>query len=87
MASTKQSIPFPPLRHPDPKIADPGKVRLGDCTITALIDSFNVTATVNTAPSSTAADAAWKEQSFSAVHGYPRTAISQNLIQSNRSML
>jgi len=37
MASRKQSITaqFPPLRRPDPKIADPGKVRLGDSSITA----------------------------------------------------
>lgn len=26
---------FPPLRHPDAKIADLGKVRLGDSAITA----------------------------------------------------
>lgn len=35
MASTKKTVRFPPLRHPDAKIADPGKVRLGDCAITA----------------------------------------------------
>ncbi len=35
MASTKQNDRFPPLRAPDPKVADPGKVRLGDCSITA----------------------------------------------------
>jgi hypothetical protein len=35
MASTKQSVHFPPLRQPIPEIADPGKVRLGDSAITA----------------------------------------------------
>jgi hypothetical protein len=35
MASTKQNDPFPPLRRPDAKIDDPGKVRLGDGFITA----------------------------------------------------
>jgi hypothetical protein len=35
MASNKQSVQFPPLRIPNPKIADPGKVRLGDTDITA----------------------------------------------------
>jgi hypothetical protein len=35
MASTKRNDRFPPLTAPDPKIADPGKVRLGDTTITA----------------------------------------------------
>ena len=34
MASTKQSVRFPPLSNPGPKIADPGKVRLGDGIIT-----------------------------------------------------
>jgi hypothetical protein len=31
----KTSVPFPPLRRPDPEIADSGKVRLGDGVITA----------------------------------------------------
>jgi hypothetical protein len=37
MAPNKQTITaeFPPLWVPDPKIADPGKVRLGDGMITA----------------------------------------------------
>lgn len=35
MSSTKQFPKFPPLRHPDAKIADPGKVRLGDGVITS----------------------------------------------------
>jgi hypothetical protein len=35
MAPSKQSTPFPPLHHPDYKITDPGKVRLGDGMITA----------------------------------------------------
>jgi hypothetical protein len=35
MASTKRNDRFPPLTTPDPKIADPGKVRLGDTCITA----------------------------------------------------
>jgi hypothetical protein len=34
MASTKQNYRFPQLSNPDPKIVDPGKVRLGDTTIT-----------------------------------------------------
>ena len=34
MASTKQNDPFPPLRAPNAKIADSGKVRLGDGSIT-----------------------------------------------------
>jgi len=34
MAPTKQNDRFPPLTNPNPKIADPGKVRLGDTTIT-----------------------------------------------------
>jgi hypothetical protein len=34
MTSTKQNDRFPPLINADPKIADPGKVRLGDTTIT-----------------------------------------------------
>ena len=29
------AVEFPPLRHPDAKIADQGKVRLGDGVITA----------------------------------------------------
>jgi hypothetical protein len=40
MASDKQSVQFPPLRIPNPKIADPAKVRLGDCTITAQFPSL-----------------------------------------------
>ena len=36
MASVKQSTPFPTLRRPDPKIADVGTVRLGDCAISAV---------------------------------------------------
>jgi hypothetical protein len=35
MASTNQSTQFPTLRRPTQKIADPGKVRLGDGLITA----------------------------------------------------
>jgi hypothetical protein len=35
MASKRDSNRFPPLTTPDPKIADPGKVRLGDSMITA----------------------------------------------------
>jgi hypothetical protein len=35
MASNKQNVQFPPLRISNPKIADPGKVRLGDSCITA----------------------------------------------------
>lgn len=35
MASTNQSAQFPPLRRPDKKITDPGKIRLGDGMITA----------------------------------------------------
>jgi len=35
MASSKQTDAFPPLRHPDAKIVDPGKVRLGDGIITS----------------------------------------------------
>ena len=35
MAPTDQSVQFPPLRYPDPQIADVGKVRLGDSIITA----------------------------------------------------
>jgi hypothetical protein len=35
MASTKRNDRFPSLTTPDPKIADPGTLRLGDCTITA----------------------------------------------------
>jgi hypothetical protein len=35
MAPKDQSAPFPPLRRPDAKIADPGRVRLGDGVITA----------------------------------------------------
>jgi len=31
----KPAAEFPPLRHPDAKIADRGKLRLGDCAITA----------------------------------------------------
>jgi len=31
----KTAVEFPPLRHPDAKIADRGKLRLGDGTITA----------------------------------------------------
>ena len=32
---SKNRMPqFPPLSLPDPEIADPGKVRLGDATIT-----------------------------------------------------
>jgi hypothetical protein len=35
MGSTEQiTARFPPLSVPDPKIADPGKVRLGDTGIT-----------------------------------------------------
>ena len=35
MASTKQTDRFPRLSNADPKIVDPGKVRLGDGFITA----------------------------------------------------
>jgi hypothetical protein len=35
MASSKENNQFPPLRRPLAEIADPGKVRLGDSTITA----------------------------------------------------
>jgi hypothetical protein len=35
MASKKQRVQFPRLRIPNPKITDPGKVRLGDSSITA----------------------------------------------------
>jgi hypothetical protein len=42
MASKKQSVQFPPLRVPDPKIADPGKVRLGDSSITAQFPPLRV---------------------------------------------
>jgi hypothetical protein len=35
MASTKQSSTFPRLHLPDERVADPGKVRLGDSAITA----------------------------------------------------
>lgn len=35
MTSIKQSTPFPTLCRPDPKVADPGTVRLGDCAISA----------------------------------------------------
>ena len=35
MASNKQSVQFPPLQIANLKIADPGKVRLGDGCITA----------------------------------------------------
>ena len=38
--ATKQSSQFPPLRRPYPKIADLGKVRLGDCMITAEFPSL-----------------------------------------------
>jgi hypothetical protein len=35
MSIDKPAAAFPPLRHPDPRIADRGKLRLGDCAITA----------------------------------------------------
>jgi hypothetical protein len=35
MSVIKIATEFPPLRHPDAKIADRGKLRLGDCAITA----------------------------------------------------
>jgi hypothetical protein len=35
MAPVPQHAEFPQLRHPDAKIADGGKVRLGDGSITA----------------------------------------------------
>ena len=35
MASTKRSVPFPPLRPSTSAIADSGKLRLGDGSITA----------------------------------------------------
>ena len=35
MASTEQSTQIPLRRRPDPKIADPGIVRLGDAAISA----------------------------------------------------
>ena len=35
MALTQQSVQFPPLSNPNPKIVDRGKVRLGDGCITA----------------------------------------------------
>jgi hypothetical protein len=34
MSMNKETAEFPPLYHPDFKIADRGKVRLGDCSIT-----------------------------------------------------
>ena len=35
MASRKHIPQFPPLKHPDERIADSGKVRVGDSIITA----------------------------------------------------
>lgn len=35
MPSTKQQDRFPQLTSPNAKIADPGKIRLGDTTVTA----------------------------------------------------
>jgi hypothetical protein len=34
-SSHKVAVEFPPLRHPDARIVDRGKVRLGDGSITA----------------------------------------------------
>ena len=42
MASNKQSVQFPQLRIPNPKIADPGNVRLGDSSITAQFPPLRV---------------------------------------------
>jgi len=35
MSINKVAAQFPPLHHPDAKIADRGKLRLGDASITA----------------------------------------------------
>ena len=39
MSINKVAAQFPPLHHPDAKIADRGKLRLGDASITAALPS------------------------------------------------